>query len=52
MLETGLAFKKAYGGSIICTMHIEYVRAGPEEQPQCSERHHAFTLTLKGRKKW
>jgi hypothetical protein len=52
MQKTGLAFKKAYGESIIRKMHIEVVRAGLEEYPQCSARHHAPTLTLKRRKKW
>jgi hypothetical protein len=52
MQKTGSAFKKAYGESIIRKMHIEAVRTGLEEYPQCSARHHAPTLTLKGRKKW
>jgi hypothetical protein len=52
MQKTGLAFKKAYGESIIRKMHIGDVRTGLEEYPQRSARHHARTLTLKGRKKW
>jgi hypothetical protein len=52
MQKSGLAFKKGYGESNIRTVHIEAVRTGLEGYPQCSARHHAPTLTLKGRKKW
>jgi hypothetical protein len=52
MQKKSLASKKAYGESIIRTVHIEAVGIGLAGYPQCSARHHAPTLTLKERKKW